>query len=100
MQPASDTFGFRFLLVMIGLALFGCVIAGADYSRDILPDEKAVLTHEAGMGFLFYNKCLYICSLSYDLCKANNPYKNPFRETVCGNERGTCNTTCVQSHAV
>jgi hypothetical protein len=99
MKPDSgNTLFFRLVLLMIGLALLGSLIAGAEYTEDILPTEKAVAVHQGGIGALFFNKCLYICSLSYDLCRGNNPYKNPFHEGVCRKERETCNVTCEESH--
>lgn len=85
---------------MIGLALLGSLIAGIDVAKDVLPNEKAVAVHQGGIGALFFNKCLFICSLSYDLCGKSNPYKKPFHAATCQNERDTCNTTCVEAHAV
>jgi hypothetical protein len=101
MKPDSgNTIAVRLILIMIGLALLGSLIAGIDYAGDILPDEKAVMVHQGGIGALFFDKCLYICSLSYDLCGKSNPYKNPFHPTTCRNDREMCNATCVESHAV
>jgi hypothetical protein len=54
MQPPSgDTFGFRLLLLMIGLALFGSFIAGVDYAQDVLPREIVVDPHQTDVVALF-----------------------------------------------
>ena len=97
---SGTTIFIRLVLLMIGLALLGSLIAGRYYAEDVLPDEKVVTVHQGGIGALFFNKCLYICSLSYDLCKGNNPYKYPNRDKVCRDERESCNTTCGQAHSV
>ena len=59
---SGTTIFIRLVLLMIGLALLGSLITSIYYAEDVLPDEKVVTVHQGGIGALFFNKCLYICS--------------------------------------
>nr|WP_319376295.1 hypothetical protein [uncultured Methanoregula sp.] len=101
MKPVSwNTFSARLVLAMIGLSLLASFAAGIDTVEDATPDENAGNVHQLGIGALFFNKCLHICSFYYSICLTNNPYKSPPRDLFCRKDLVACNSTCVESHTV
>jgi hypothetical protein len=101
MKPVSgNTFCARFVLIMIGLSLLAGLAAGIDNPEDARPEERAGTVHQLGIGAIFFNKCLHICSFYYSLCLGNNPYKFPPRDALCRNDLVACNASCVESHTV